>query len=140
MCFAKAIRRHACKIYCYWYLVGGLFAKVLSSPFFLPVKYTLPPSPPTQHRMGTIVLQTPRSTSQPVLASTTAPSANVRKMRTDFHNLREAEKFQKPAPCQSDIHTALHGLPSAMLSQRHQIILLGTTLNCNILQILKHSP
>lgn len=98
MCSAKAIRRHACKIHCCWYLVGGLFAKVLPSPFFLPAKYTLLPSPPTQHRMGTIVLQTPGSTSQPVLASTTALSANVRKMRTRFHNLREAQKFQKPAP------------------------------------------
>lgn len=141
MCSAKAIRRHACKIYCCWYLVGGLFAKVLPSPFFLPAKYTLPPSPPTQHRMGTIVLQTPGSTSQPVLASTTAPSANVRKTRTRFHNPREAQKSQKPAPASQTVTLPFtKGLPSAVLSQPHQVISLETTLNYNIPQILKHSP
>lgn len=38
--FHQGRRRPACKIYCYWYLVGGLLA-------FLTPKYTLPaPQPP----------------------------------------------------------------------------------------------
>lgn len=74
----------------------------LLSASFLSAKYTLPPNPPTQHRMGTIVIQTPQSTSQPVLASTPAPCANFRKMRRPsplprFHTVREAQQLQKPA-------------------------------------------